>query len=194
MVSDHGAGAKGLDGQRVVLRFDSATHRATVWVGDAEIMSHEGGYTPFEADITDYVTPGEEVRITAAVDNTLTWESIPPGIVINTPQGRRQKYMHDFYNYAGLHRPVWLYSAPKTYVSDVTAVPGVTGDLSGADVIGTVFYEVQVSGVGADQAQVRVRLLDAEGQQIAQGEGGKGMFTILRPIYGNPAKAIDTTL
>ena len=153
---------RGWADQRVVLRFDSATHRATVWVGDTEIMSHEGGYTPFEADVTAHVTPGEEVRITAAVDNTLTWESIPPGLVINTPQGRRQKYMHDFYNYAGLHRSVWLYSTPKTHVSDVTVVPGVTGDLSAADVTGTVSYEVQVAGVGADQAQVRVRLLDAE--------------------------------
>ena len=168
----------GWAGQRVVLRFDSATHRATVWVGDTEVMSHEGGYTPFEANVTDHVTPGEEMRITAVVDNTLTWESIPPGIVIDTPQGRRQKYMHDFYNYAGLHRPVWLYSTPKTHVSDVTVVPGVMGDPSAVDVTGTVSYEVEVAGTGAEQAQLRVRLLDAGGQQVAQSGGAKGMVTI----------------
>jgi beta-glucuronidase len=118
------------------------------------------------------------MRITAVVDNTLTWESIPPGIVIDTPQGRRQKYMHDFYNYAGLHRPVWLYSTPKTHVSDVTVVPGVMGDPSAVDVTGTVSYEVEVAGTGAEQAQLRVRLLDAGGQQVAQSGGAKGMVTI----------------
>src|SRR5829696_14919 len=37
------------EGRRIVLHFESATHRATVWVNDVEVMSHEGGYTPFEA-------------------------------------------------------------------------------------------------------------------------------------------------
>ena len=63
-------------------------------------MSHEGGYTPFEADITDHVTPGEGVRITALINNTLHWQSIPPGVIEDTPAGKRQRYWHDFSNYA----------------------------------------------------------------------------------------------
>lgn len=50
---------RGWAGQRIVLRFDSATHRAVVWVDDTEVMSHEGGYTPFEADVTHLVKPGD---------------------------------------------------------------------------------------------------------------------------------------
>ena len=42
----------GWAGSRIVLNLESATHRATVWVGDIEVVSHEGGYTPFEADVT----------------------------------------------------------------------------------------------------------------------------------------------
>ena len=98
--------------------------------------------------------------------------------------------MHDFYNYAGLHRSVWLYSRPKTHVSDVTVVPGVTGDLSGADITGTVAYEVQVAGVGAEQATVRVRLLDAEGSRSPRARAPRGWSRYLQSIYGNPAKAI----
>jgi beta-glucuronidase len=30
-------------GRRIVPRFDSATHRATVWVDDTEVVAHEGG-------------------------------------------------------------------------------------------------------------------------------------------------------
>ena len=55
---------RGWHGRRIVLHFESATHRATVWVNDVEVVSHEGGYTPFEADITAHVAAGEQVRIT----------------------------------------------------------------------------------------------------------------------------------
>ncbi|MGR7000967.1 sugar-binding domain-containing protein [Yinghuangia aomiensis] len=97
-------------GERIVLRFDAATHRGVVWVNDVRVAEHEGGYTPFEADITDVVEPGAEARVTIVVNNELTWESIPPGIVEDTPIGTRvQNYFHDFFNYAGLHRSVWLY-------------------------------------------------------------------------------------
>ncbi len=50
---------RGWQGQRIVLHFESATHRATVWVNETEVVSHEGGYTPFEVDITEHVSAGE---------------------------------------------------------------------------------------------------------------------------------------
>jgi len=168
---------RGWAGQRIVLRFDAATHRATVWVGETEVMSHEGGYTPFEADVTELVTPGEEVRVTAVVDNRLTWETIPPGIVEDTPHGRRQKYMHDFFNYAGLHRPVWLFTTPTTYVSDVTVVPGIEGAATAERPTGTVTYDVDVEGQTSDTG-VRVRLLDADGAEVAAAEGASGTLTV----------------
>ena len=99
-------------GERIVLRFDAATHRAVVWVDDTQVVEHEGGYTPFEADVTDVVEPGAEHRVTVVVNNVLTWQSIPPGVVDDTPDGPRQRYFHDFFNYAGLHRSVWLYTTP----------------------------------------------------------------------------------
>ena len=114
---------RGWSGQRIVLHFESATHRATVWVNETEVVSHEGGYTPFEADITDHVPPGEQVRITAVVNNTLNWQSIPPGVIEDTPAGKRQRYWHDFFNYAGIHRTVWLYTTNVAHLTDVTVTP-----------------------------------------------------------------------
>ncbi len=101
--------------RRIVLNFESATHRATVWVDEVELGGHEGGYTPFEFDVTDHVTPGGEARITVRVNNTLSFQSVPPGVIEDTPDGKRQRYFHDFFNYAGLHRTVWLYSTGRTY-------------------------------------------------------------------------------
>ncbi|WP_310277922.1 beta-glucuronidase [Haloactinomyces albus] len=158
-------------GERIVLRFDAATHRAVVWVGDTRVAEHEGGYTPFEADVTDVVELGSENRITVVVDNTLTWESIPPGYVEHTPDGPRQRYYHDFFNYAGLHRSVWLYTTPKAHVSDVTAVTG----LDGAQ--GTVDYEVATAG-NADGLEVRAALRDAEGTEVARTTGTSGTLVV----------------
>jgi len=59
---------RGWQDRRVALHFESATHRATVWVDDTEVGSHEGGYTPFEFDITDQAAAVDSVRITVAVN------------------------------------------------------------------------------------------------------------------------------
>ncbi len=53
---------KGWAGQRIVLRFDAVTHYGKVWVNNQEVMEHQGGYTPFEADVTPYVIAGKSVH------------------------------------------------------------------------------------------------------------------------------------
>jgi beta-glucuronidase len=159
---------RGWAGQRIVLRFESATHRATVWVNDTEVVSHEGGYTPFEADITDSVSAGDEVRVTVVVNNTLTFQSIPPGVIEDTPAGKRQRYWHDFFNYAGIHRSVWLYSTPDRHITDIAVVPGLDG------ATGTVDYAVEFTG----NAGTRVVLRDAEGRQVADRTGPTGTLTV----------------
>jgi beta-glucuronidase len=160
----------GWRGERIVLRFDSATHRAVVWVDERQVAEHEGGYTPFESEITELVQPGGEVRITVAVNNVLSWQSIPPGYVEETPDGPRQRYFHDFFNYAGIHRTVWLYRTPTTYVRDVT----VLTDLDGS--VGSVRYEVETGGEGIDE--VRVTLRDAEGEEVAGAAGPAGELPV----------------
>ncbi|HET9871829.1 MAG TPA: beta-glucuronidase [Propionibacteriaceae bacterium] len=161
---------RGWQGQRIVLHFESATHRATVWVNDTEVVSHEGGYTPFEADITAHVTPGEEVRITVVVNNTLHWQSIPPGVIEDTPAGKRQRYWHDFFNYAGLHRTVSLYTTNSTHLEDLT----VTTDLDGDS--GVVTYSTEA--VAPEGTETKVVLRDADGTEVASGSGATGTLVI----------------
>lgn len=157
-------------GERIVLRFDAATHRAAVWVGETLVVEHEGGYTPFEADITDAVQFGAENRISVVVSNLLTWQSIPPGRVEQTPDGPRQRYFHDFFNYAGLHRPVWLHTRPASHIADITVVTGLDGTT------GTVRYEVETAG--AEGTTVQVALRDAAGTEVARAEGQSGELTV----------------
>jgi beta-glucuronidase len=161
---------RGWQGQRIVLHFESATHRATVWVNETEVVSHEGGYTPFEADITAYVSPGEQVQITAVVNNTLNWQSIPPGVIEDTPAGKRQRYWHDFFNYAGIHRNVWLYATNPAHFTDVT----ITTDLEGND--GVINYASEAEN--ADAVETKVILRNAEGNEIATGSGSSGTLDV----------------
>jgi len=170
--------------RRIVLRFGSATHAAEVWVNGTSVATHRGGYTPFEADIDALVEPGGTARISVAVDNTLTWHTIPPGVVSERRDGsRKQRYFHDFFNYAGLHRSVWLYTTASTHVHDLTVVT----DLDGAT--GTVHYDVDIAGASPrttdtndatadEELTVRVALRDAGGAPVGRSDGPQGTITI----------------
>jgi beta-glucuronidase len=159
------------EGRRIVLRCDAATHRGTIWAGAAEVADHAGGYTPFEADITDHVRGGEPLRVTVRVGNELTMATIPPGVISRTADGRRkQRYFHDFFNYAGLHRPVWLYSTPRSYVADLsvsTAFDPQTGTAH-------VTYQADVVGAGA----TTVTLRDRAGAVVAGSAGPTGVLAV----------------
>ncbi|NLE99005.1 MAG: beta-glucuronidase [Propionibacterium sp.] len=174
-----------LDGERLFVRFAAATHAATVWVGDVEVVSHIGGYLPFEADITDHVTPGGTFRLTAAVDNRLSWQTIPPGYTETDEVGRlHQRYFHDFYNYAGLHRSVDLYTRPAVAVTDVT----ITTDIDGT--AGIVRYDVEAEGA----SDVTVRVLDADGAEVAAGEGAIGEVRVDDAQLWQPGRGYLYTL
>ena len=98
-------------GKRIVLRFGSATHHATVYVDGVEAVYHKGGFLPFEADITDMIEKSdiESHRITVALSNVLDWTCIPCGEVIRVEDDKHPENFHfqetyfDFYNYSGIH-------------------------------------------------------------------------------------------
>lgn len=160
---------RGWDGERIFVRLDAATHEGRVYVDDQLAVEHVGGYTPFEADITELVRAGAEFRLTIGVNNELSNVTIPPGSVTVDADGRRkQTYLHDFYNYAGLARSVWLYCAPSARVDDVTVVTDIEGD------DGIIRYDV----VTTESAEVRVAILDADGAEVAVGAGTSGEVRI----------------
>uniref|UniRef100_A0A2K6D4J4 Beta-glucuronidase n=1 Tax=Macaca nemestrina TaxID=9545 RepID=A0A2K6D4J4_MACNE len=123
---------------RVVLRIGSAHAYAIVWVNGVDTLEHEGGYLPFEADISNLVQVGplsSQLRITIAINNTLTPTTLPPGTIqyltdtSKYPKGYFvQNTYFDFFNYAGLQRSVLLYTTPTAYIDDITVTTGVEHD------------------------------------------------------------------
>ncbi|WP_430298215.1 beta-glucuronidase [Sinomonas sp. B1-1] len=179
---------RGWAGERIWLRFESATHGAKAFVDGTLVAEHQGGYTPFEAEITERVTAGTTFRLTVAVDNELTQATIPPGKVVVTEAGQRaQTYMHDFYNYAGLARSIHLYSTPQVRVEDVTVVTGFEGT-PGSGATGTVDYRIELDGAAAADSAVRVRVLDASGAEVATADGASGTVAIPDVVLWQPGR------
>ncbi|UQZ35570.1 beta-glucuronidase [Paenibacillus sp. PK3_47] len=173
-------------GSRIMLWVGSACHHAVVWVNGVEAAKHKGGFLPFEADISDAVMYGAENRVTIVVNNVLDWQTLPPGRIKTFddekhPEGYRvQEYFHDFFNYAGLHRPVKLYRTSALYIKDIT----ITADVQ--DGTGIVHYEVEGS---LPEAEVRVRLLDEDGLEVAAGKGISGELHVEKARLWRPLQA-----
>ncbi|CAH2222721.1 beta-glucuronidase [Pelobates cultripes] len=164
---------------RIVLRIGSAHYFSIVWVNGVLVTQHEGGHLPFEANITSLLKSSADssCRITIAVNNTLTPHTLPPGSIqfmsdsSMYPKGYFvQNIEFDFFNYAGIHRPVVMYTTPSIYIDDITVITDIQGD------IGLVNYEVNVAG--SDYYSVSVTLRDQEGQVAAMGLGSLGQLKV----------------
>jgi beta-glucuronidase len=117
-------------GQRVFLRVGSAVYLGTVYLNGVKVGTHEGGHLPFAFEITDQVKWDEENVVAISVENVLKPSRVPSG---NMPGGEMSLFAstpqttYDFYPFAGIHRPVVLYSVPQTYIEDVTVVTDIDG-------------------------------------------------------------------
>jgi beta-glucuronidase len=177
---------RGWHGEKYFIRVDAATHHGRVFVNSHFVTEHSGGYTPLEADISHLVAAGEEFRLTIAVSNVLTNDTIPPGKVETLANGKRkQQYQHDFYNYAGLARSVWLYCVPPIYIQDVTVVTDIS---DASQTIGIVDYQVIASKSLAD-ARFRVSLIDEEGHVVARSSGPQNRLQVESAHLWQPGAA-----
>lgn len=109
--------------QRVWLRFGSVHYEAYVWINGDLVARHAFGHLPFEAEITHHVKYASENRITVLCDNVLLQTTIPQGKIVeqDSDSGKDivQQYSFDFFNYAGIHRLVQLYTTPAVFIKEV---------------------------------------------------------------------------
>ncbi|KAJ5185580.1 Glycoside hydrolase family 2 immunoglobulin-like beta-sandwich [Penicillium cf. griseofulvum] len=174
---------KGWSKERYFVRAESATHHGRIYINDHLLAEHVGGYTPFEADITEFVAAGDKFRLTIGVNNELTHETIPPGkIVVGEATGKRtQTYQHDFYNYAGLARSIWLYSVPRQHIQDITVVTDIERDT------GIINYKVKVAN--KDTGKVKISVVDEDGVVVANGSGAEGTVKVKSVKLWQPGAA-----
>lgn len=170
--------------QRIVLRFGSATHEAKVYVNGKLAAEHVGGFTPFEAEINGWLQAGKN-RLTVAVNNVLDESTLPVGKYVERDIEGLGKVVRnhpnfDFFNYAGLHRPVKIYTTPRIYIRDVEIVSSVQAGGSAA-----VHYSVELCG----DAEVRVSIADEAGTVVAQGVGAESTLQLAEAKLWEPLNA-----
>ncbi|CAK7212678.1 hypothetical protein SBRCBS47491_001548 [Sporothrix bragantina] len=174
---------RGWSQERYFVRIEAATHKGRVYINDTFVTEHVGGYTPFDAEVTELVQPGGEFRLTIAVNNELTNTTIPPGIIEVLASGqKKQQYFHDFYNYAGLARSVWLYSVPARHVEDVTVLTDVQATT------GIVRYDIKTTELGAGET-VHVTVQDEADVAVGKAAGSHGEIHIDGATLWQPGAA-----
>jgi beta-glucuronidase len=167
-------------GRRIVVRFGSATHHARVWVNGRAVGAHKGGFLPFECDVSRSVRFGKRNRLTVVVNNVLDWSTLPPGEVRRAPEGgKTQEYWFDFFNYAGLHRPVKLMAMPRTYIDAIQLATQIRGRT------GVVTYNVRVKG---PLGSTSVSCFDRRGKMVIGLQGAFGTLRIRRAHLWAPGK------
>ena len=90
--------------KRQFLYFAGANYLTRVWLNGVELGSHEGGFLPFQFDITSLVKEGDN-DIVVMVNNDRKKENIP---AMN----------FDWWNYGGITRDVFLVQTPKSFIAD----------------------------------------------------------------------------
>ena len=74
------------EGKRIMLNFGAVDYEATIWINQALVGSHKGGFDPFSFDISDYLRKGENEIQVSAWDPTNSAE-IPTGKQRLSPPG-----------------------------------------------------------------------------------------------------------
>ena len=91
-------------GRRTLLYFGAVNYDAHVYVNGQKAGHHQGGFTPFNYDVTDLLKDGEN-QVIVKVDNKRHPEDVPTQIF-------------DWWNYGGITRDVLLVSVAPTYVEN----------------------------------------------------------------------------
>ena len=133
-------------GRRVLLNVGAVDYRAEVWVNGSLVVRHEGGHTPFHADITDALDPtGDQVVVVRAED---------PVDDPAQPRGKQdwRPEPHDiwYHRTTGIWQPVWWEVVGDRHLTRLDW----TADL----VRGQVTLEAELSGMPVEGTRLEVRL------------------------------------
>src|SRR3974390_414908 len=128
---------------RTFLHIGAANYISHAWVNGKKACDHEGGFTPFDCEVTSLVRDGNNF-VVIYVNNQRTRDGAP---TLNT----------DWWNYGGLTREVSLIETPEVFVDDYSlqlrrGAPGViAGFLHFSGGREGMTVSVKTPGIGLDQ-------------------------------------------
>lgn len=102
----------------LALRFDAVDYRVDVWLNNTYVGEHEGGYTPFEVDITHVVRED-------GAKNTLTLRVFDPTDLAEIPHGKQGGGWYT--RVSGPWQSVWLLARPWQRILGARCFPRLEG-------------------------------------------------------------------
>jgi beta-galactosidase/beta-glucuronidase len=140
-------------GQRVKLRFDAVYSEATVWVNGHWAGRHEGGFTPFELDVTDFLRPSGGNVVFVEVKN----ESLVDTLASGTQYAAHQL--------GGITRKVALLAVPQVHIASLHVTTQFDKDYRHATL--HVAFDAANEGVSdVSDAHVRFELRHPDGRPV----------------------------
>ena len=141
--------------EQLLLHFGAVDYRATVWVNGTQVASHEGGHTPFCADVTHALAG-------VAGDNVLVVRAEDPSRDVTIPRGKqywKEKSEGIFYTRTtGIWQIVWLEPVNRRRIDTLRMTP----DVDAASV------EVEVSVRGIEQEMSLRATVELDGEQVLE--------------------------
>lgn len=146
-----------LTGGRTYIEILAAGQQAAVYVNGEKVSYHEGGYSIFRVDITNFCKEEGENLLVIACSNEYK-DSVYPQSA-------------DFTFYGGLYRGVNLISVPKTHFDlDYYGGPGFTVTPKPCEECGGAAFELKSYVTNPDENfTVLYSIQDAEGKEVASG-------------------------
>ncbi|WP_235298556.1 glycoside hydrolase family 2 protein [Portibacter marinus] len=104
--------------ERVILHFGAVDWRADVWLNDIKIGAHEGGYDPFNFDITPFVEEGNQELVVKVWDPTSNGPQ-PRGKQVTNPRGIWYTPV------TGIWQTVWIEHVPEVAIDHIKLTPDI---------------------------------------------------------------------
>ena len=102
---------------RIFVRFDGVYSRARVWVNGVFVRAHSGGFTSWDAEITDHVRAGASAQLVV-------------GITDQSDDISQGSY-YAKHSIAGMIRDVRMFAVPKTHLDDLAVTASFDRDQGG---------------------------------------------------------------
>ncbi|OCL28749.1 glycoside hydrolase family 2 [Orenia metallireducens] len=102
------------DQKRIFIKFNAVDYQTDVWFNSHYLGSHEGGYTPFSFEITDYIKESE--------DNLLVIKVFDPYNNDEIPRGKQGSW---YTRVSGIWQEVELIAYNKSFIKDILITPDV---------------------------------------------------------------------
>ena len=183
-------------GGHLLLNFEAVDYRATVWVNGRLAGGHEGGYTPFSLDITEFVKPGDNLLVVRAADD------VRSGLQPAGKQSTRLSSYSCFYRRTtGIWQSVWLEPVPETYIVRYEVLPDAANGsalvrvfFDSAPAGGTVHVEVILNGMpqaSLSKKADRAVAFDIKLKDVALWDVGRSQLYDLKLKYERDGRVAD---